>query len=123
MLRGRRRHRRDIFHRHQTGSQRVVEIVVDIGDAVGDANHLTFERVRHSRRRVGDAGAELGVTKNAVADGKGQVETAPVAFQVIDDAKTLLVMAETREGFRQGRFTGVPEGGVTEIVTETDRLD
>ena len=38
--------RRDIVHRDQPGPHRVVEIVVDIGDAVGDANHLAFERVR-----------------------------------------------------------------------------
>ena len=114
---------RDIVHRHQTGSHRVVEIVVDIRDAVGDANHLTFERIRLSRRGVGDAGAKLGVTKNAVADGKGQVETAPVPFQVIDDAKTLLVVPEAGERFGQGRLTGVAEGGVTEIVAETDGLD
>ena len=115
--------RRDIVDRHQTGAQRVVEIVVDIGDAVGDANDLAFERVRRSRRGMGDAGAELGVTKNAVADVIGQVETASVPFQVIDDAQALLVVAEAGEGFRQGRFTGVAEGGVTEIVAETDGLD
>ena len=115
--------RRDILHRDQTGPHRVVEIVVDIGDAVGDANHLAFERVRLARRGVGDAGAELGVTKNAVADRKRQVETTPVPFQMIDDAKTLLVVSKAGEGLGQGSLTGVPERGVTEIVAEPDRLD
>jgi hypothetical protein len=90
--------RRDILHRDQTGPHRVVEIVVDIGDAVGDANYLAFERVRHARRGVGDAGTELGVTKNAVPDWKRQVETTPIPFQMIDDAQTLLVVSKAGEG-------------------------
>src|SRR4051812_44302419 len=97
--------------------------MVDIRDAVGDANPPAFERIRHSGRGMGDAGAELGVTKNAVADGEGQVETAPVPFQVIDDAKTLLVMAEGGESIGQGRFACGAEGGGTEIVAETDGFD
>ena len=114
---------RDIFHRNQTAPERIVEIVVDVGDAIGDPNHLAFQRIRCSRRGVGDAGAELGMTENAVANRKRQVETAPIPFQMIDYAKTLLVVAEAREGFGQGRLTGVPKWGVTKIVPESDRLD
>jgi hypothetical protein len=114
---------RDSFHRNQTGSQRVVEIMIDIGDAVGDPYNLAFERLRHSRRGVRDPRAELGVTKNAVADWKRQIQTAPIPFQMIDDTKTLLVVAETGEGFGQGRLTGVAERRVTQIVAETDCLD
>jgi len=72
---------------------------------------------------VGDAGAELGVSKNAVTDRKCQVESAPIPFQMIDDTKTLLAVPEAREGFGQRCLTGVPERRVSEIVAETDRLD
>ena len=80
------------------GPHRVVEIMIDIGDAIGDANHLAFERGRLARHRVGDARTELGVTKNAVPDRKRQVETTPVPFQMIDDAQTLLVVSKAGEG-------------------------
>ena len=63
------------------------------------------------------------MTKNAVADGKGQVETTPIPFQMVDDAQTLLVVAKAGEGLGQGGLTGMPERGVTEIVAEPDRLD
>jgi hypothetical protein len=63
------------------------------------------------------------VTKNAVAGRKRQVETAPIPFQMIDDTKTLLVVAKARKGFGQGRLTGVAERRVTQIVAKTDRLD
>ena len=42
---------------------------------------------------------------------------------MVDDAKALLVVPEAREGFGQGRLTGVAERRVTEIVAEPDRLD
>ena len=115
--------RRDVLDRDQTGAHRVVEVVVDIGDAVGDADDLALERAGLARGRVGDAGAELGVTKDAVADGIRQVETTTVAFQMIDDAQTLLVVAKSGEGLGQGGLAGVAERGVTEIVAEADRLD
>src|SRR5215213_4797792 len=114
---------RDVFRRHQTRSQRIVEIMVDIRDTVGDANDFAFERIRHARRGVGDTRAELGVTKNAVADWKGQVETAPIPFQMIDDAQTLLVVSKAGKRIGQSRLTGVAERRVTEIVAETNRLD
>ena len=115
--------RRDVLHRDQPGPHRVVEIVVDIGDTVGDANHLAFERIRLSCRGVGDSGAELGVAKNAVPDRKRQVETTPITFEMIDDAETLLVVTKAGEGLGQSGLTGVPERRVTEIVAKPDRLD
>src|SRR5215210_2692125 len=114
---------RDFGRRNQAGSERIVEIVVDIGDAVGDPHHFAFERIRLSCRGVGDTRAELRVTKNAVPDRKRQVETAPIPFQMINHAKTLLVVPEAREGFGQRGLTGMPERRVTEIVAETDRLN
>ena len=55
--------------------------------------------------------------------GKVRLRPRPSRSRMIDDAKTLLVVPEAGEGFGQGRLTGVAEGGVTEIVAETDGLD
>ena len=111
------------LHGDESSPHRIVEIVIDIGNAVGDADDFSFEGVRLSRRRVGNAGTKLGVTENTVADRKREVEAVTIPLQVIDDAQALLVMAKAREGLGQGHLPGMPKRGMPEVVSEADRLD
>jgi hypothetical protein len=61
------------------------------------------------------------VVENAVPDLPGQVETAPVPFQVIHHSQALLVVAEgpAEEG-RQGFLAQMAEGRVAQIVSQSD---
>jgi hypothetical protein len=59
--------------------------VVDVRDAIDDADDLAFER---SWLRW------PGVVQDPVANLLGEVETTAVAFDVVDHAKRMLVVAE-----------------------------
>ena len=63
------------------------------------------------------------MAQDAIADRFGQVETAAVLLQQVDDAQALLVVAKSGEDLGQGGLAGVTEGGVAEIVAHADRLD
>ena len=63
------------------------------------------------------------MTKNAVPDGKREVEPMPVPLQIINDAQALLIVAKTGERLGQRGLSGMPERGVTEVMSKPDRLD
>ena len=114
---------RHILHGDQSGAHRVVEIVIDVGDAIGDADDLAFERIRPGPPPLGHSGAGLGVAEDSVADGIGEVQSAAFSSPDVDDTQALLVVAKAGKGLGQRRLPGVAERRVTEIVTEADRLD
>ena len=91
---------------------RVVDVVVDVRDAIDQPHDLPLERLGLALARV---------RENAVADLVGEVER-------VRDAKRLLVVAEAPiESLRHGRVERVlarmPEGRVAHVVSEPDRLD
>ena len=91
---------------------RVVDVVVDVRDAIDQPHDLPLERLGLALARV---------REDAVADLVGEVERAR-------DAKRLLVVAEAAiEALRHGRVERVlarmPERRVTHVVPEPDRLD
>ena len=93
-------------------ADRVVDVVVDVGDTVDDADDLSLERLGLLRARVGE---------DAVADLVGEVEPPR-------DAPRLLVVAEAPAERRVERvverlLARVPERRVAGVVAEADRLD
>ena len=97
------------------GAHRVVDVVVDVGDAIGEAHELGLEGRRHRRgpRVVHDAVAHL----------PREVEPGTVVLEVLDDAQRLLVVAERppEEG-RERLLAEVAEGRVAQVVAERDGL-
>ena len=75
------------------GAQRVVDVVVDVGDAVDEPDDPPLER----RRQIGP-----GVAQDAVAHLLGQVEPAAVALEPLDDPQRVLVVAEADAVARRG---------------------
>ena len=111
---------RQLAFAQHAGAQRVVDVVVEVGEAVGDAYDCTLER----RGR----GGAPGMADDAVADLLGQVETAAIAFEHVDDAQRLLPVVEVAaEALAQAAvehvLADVAERRVAEIVAESDRLD
>ena len=91
---------------------RVVDVVVDVRDAVDDADDLALERLRLLRARVGE---------DAVAHLVREVEPPR-------DAQRLLVVAEPPaercvERVVERLLAGVPERRVARVVAKADRLD
>src|SRR5207245_3598969 len=104
----------------QAGADRVVDVVIDVGDAVDDAHDAPLERRGRARAaRVPD---------DAVANGIAEVEPGAVSLEVLDDAQRMLVVAEVASEARfeaaiEDLLADVPEGRVSEVVPEADRLD
>ena len=113
------RRRREIGLGDQPGAQGVVDVVVDVGDAVADADDAALE---------GGGTSCAGVAQDAVAHLPGQVQTPAVVLDHLDHPQALLVVAETprqpvpSQDRVQGLLAGVAEGSVAEVVAERDRL-
>ena len=101
------------------GADRVVDVVVDVSDAVDELHDLALERVRLVR---------AGVVENPVAHLGGQVQAAPVPLQDLDHSQRVLVVVETAaealvNGLIERLLARMTERRVAEVVPEPDRLD
>ena len=101
------------------GAHRVVDVVVDVGDAVDQADDPALERVGLVRPRV---------VEDPVANFVGEVESAAIALQHVDHPQRMLVVAETAaeallQELVQRLLARVSERRVPEVVAEPDRLD
>ena len=103
----------------QTRAQGVVDVVVEVRDAVDHPHDPPL--LRRGLRRAG------GMVCDAVAHLLGEVEARAVALQVLDHAQRVLVVAEApAEALAQAGvehlLADVPERRVPEVVAEADRL-
>jgi hypothetical protein len=97
------------------GAEGVVDVVVDVGDPIGEPDDL--------RLGCGGLRHRPGVVHDAVANLPRQVQAAPVVLEIIDDTKALLVVPERAIEHRGERLLAeVPERRVAEVVAERDRL-
>ena len=114
---------RQVVRPDQAGPDRIVDVVVDVGDEVRDAHDLSFDRARADRRRHADRRARLPfrVLRDAVADFPREVQAPPVVLQDVDDAEALLVVVEA-SGHQaiDDPLARVTEWRVSEIVAERD---
>ena len=106
---------RQVARRDHAGPQRVVDVVVDVGDPVDEPHDPALERRRLARA--------AGVAQDAVAHRRGQVEP----LDHVDDAQRVLVVAEAAAEARapgavEHVLADVPERRVAEVVPEPDRL-
>ncbi len=93
-------------------ADRVVDVVVDVGDPVDDAHDPALERLGILRARMGE---------DPVAHLVGEVE-------LLGDPQRLLVVAEASsealgERLVERLLAGMAEGRVPRVVPEPDRLD
>ena len=98
--------------------QRVVDVVVDVGDAVDQLHDPPLQGRRLAR---------AGVVEDAVADLLGEVEALAVALQHVDHPQRVDVVLELGAAALAQRrverlLAGVAEGRVAEVVAEPDRL-
>ena len=98
-----------------TGTDGVVQVVVDVGDPVREPHDLRLERGgrRHGPRMVHDAVAHL----------PRQVQALPVVLEVVDDPQALLAVAERAAQERRERLLAqMAERRVSQVVPERDGL-
>ncbi len=105
--------------REEIGADRVVDVVVDVGDAVDDAHDLPLERLRVVVARV---------LEDPVPHLPREVEAPPLPLEPLDDAQRVLVVAEAAaaalaQELVERLLPGVPERRMAEVVAEADRLD
>src|SRR6201992_4283937 len=109
---------RQVVGTEDPGPQRVVDVVVDVGDAVDEADDPPLQRRRLDR---------AGVVEDAVADRRGEGEAGAVALAHLEHPQRVLVVLEAAAGALlqaavEGVLAGVAEGRVAEVVAEPDRL-
>ena len=94
------------------GAQRVVQVVVQVGDPVGPADAFRLHGGRFGLSGMG---------QDPLADFFGQVQALAAVFQKFHHAQALLVMAETfRQKVVQRPFPDVSVGGVPQVVPQGD---
>ena len=116
---------RQIGRVQHAGAHRVVDVVVHVGDDVGDAGNLRLERRRPLQRRDVDRQPvlALGVRRDALTDLIGQVQPCPALLQHLDDAQALGGVREPAgHELVEDALAGVAERRVTEVVGERDGL-
>lgn len=90
----------------------VVNVVTDVGDAVGPAHAPALQRGRVLR---------AGVAQNAVPGLLTQVQPCALPFQPFHHAQALLVVAEAaKHPMIQRVFADVPKGRVPQIMPQRD---
>ena len=100
--------RRDIGLGQDPGAHGVVDIMVNVRNAVGRAHDLALERLGDKVSRVAE---------NAHAHLIGQVQSRAVAFELVHHAQRLLVVAEGLvQHTGQRLFSRVAERRVAQIV-------
>ena len=94
------------------GTDGVIQIVIDVGDPVTEADYRCLTCV---------IGRTVSVVENAHAGFVAEIQPVTVPLQIINNPKTLLIVLEAlREDPVQGALTGVAKGRMAEIVTEGD---
>ena len=104
-----------VLRLHDAAAHGVVEVVVDVGHAVGQAHDVGLERAaRLPGRVVEDADACL----------VAEVQAAAVALDAVDDAQALLIVPEADAGVDRVEcaLSRVAERRVAEVVPEADGL-
>ena len=104
-----------VLRLHDAAAHGVVEVVIDVGHAVGQAHDVGLERAaRLPGRVVEDADARL----------VAEVQAAAVALDAVDDAQALLIVPEADAGIDrvERALSRVAERRVAEVVPETDGL-
>ena len=75
----------ELVQRKETRTNRVFDVVVDIGDAVGKRDDLALKRC---------GVAALRMVEDAVPHLEGKIEPLPVLFEHVDNAQRLLAVAK-----------------------------
>ena len=118
-----------VVHLQQAGGEAVFHVVGAVGDLVRQVGDLGFERRRtEAGEFVRNRAGIRGMGEDAVAGFAGQVQAGEVrvgAFEFGDDPVGLQVVLETPAVLHQvGErvFAGVAEGGMPQVVGESDRF-
>ncbi len=107
------------------GPHRIVDVVIDVSDDVGDARNLPLDGARAMLGVGADRHAALAlrVPRDAVAHFPRQVEPLPLVLEDVDYPQALLVVIESaRNEIVEDALAGMAERRVPQIVTEGDRL-
>src|SRR5205807_4712085 len=78
--------RRKRFHGDHSSTYGVVDVMVEVGQTVGDLDDLALQRVGDAPAFGGNAFAQLRVLQDAVADLLRQVEALAVLFEYLHHA-------------------------------------
>ena len=103
---------RHIAFLENAGTNRIIDIVIDVCDAVGNPDNAPLQRLCR---------CSAGVAENAISHFICKVQTLSVVFQKIHNPDTLLKMPKSiGHNAVERPFAGMAERGMTEIMTKRD---
>ena len=119
------RFRGEVVLRQHAGADGIADVVVEVGEGIGDFHDLAFQRIGDAPGFGEDVLPYLGAFEDGIARLIGEVEAVAgdaairAGLQHFDDADALDVVAELiRQALGEGILSGVAEGGVADIVPE-----
>lgn len=114
----------DVAVLDDTGPRRVVEVVIDVGDDVGNTDQLPLQSQGHvARLGVQDLTPAFGVLQDPVPDLQGQVQALALVLELIHYPQALLGMAEpSRQKFAQRLLPRMAEGRMAQVMSQGDRF-
>ena len=103
------------------GSEGVHQIVVQVGDGVGDSAYLAFEGQPFDQIASKEVASWLRVHQDSLAHFPGEVQAIAFLLQLLNNAEALVVVPEA-SGMQRAKlvFANVSKGGVSEVVAERD---
>ena len=105
--------RRQLGKLQVAAADRIVDIMVEIGDAVAEAHYAALQRLRLLRPAVAE---------DAVARFLRQVQPLAIVFQQVHHAQPLAVMVEIMLYRSKRPFAGMAERRMPQVMTKRDRL-
>src|SRR5579859_5217132 len=86
--------RRQIFDGDDARADRIVNVVVQVGQAVSDLHDLALEGVGNAPALGSNALAQLRVTQDPIPYFSGEIQAHAVLLEVLDDTHALFVVAK-----------------------------
>ena len=85
---------RQVVFREEPGADRVGDVVVEVGDRIGQLEDLALQRAGGAPALGHNVALHLRVFEDAFTDFPSEVEPLPAALELLDDTKALLVVAK-----------------------------
>src|SRR5438105_1119243 len=111
---------RKIALRQDASADGIADVMVNVGDGIGELYGLTLERGWHAPGFRFDVPWDLRRFDDPITHLPGEIETAATFLQHLDHPQALIVVAEAllAEQFGEDLFACVPERRMAEIVAE-----
>ncbi len=114
---------RKVTLQEESGPDCISDVVIQVGNGICRLDNLAFQSGRNSPALGENILTGLARFGDGIERVLRQVQASATALQAIEDPDRVQIVAEAlRKTFRQRLLTGMPEGAVSDVVSERDGL-